>query len=72
MSYALSRDEQTQSSLPGAVRSLEQRTETFEQRRAPLTRTLCDLEALTKTLPRGSLKYMNRKSIAFIGLVEFA
>jgi hypothetical protein len=62
MSYALSRDEQSQSSLPDDVRSVEQRTETVEQRRTSLTRTLCDLEALTKTLPRGSLKYQSARA----------
>jgi hypothetical protein len=62
MSYALSRDEQSQSSLPDDVRSVEQRTETFEQRRTSLTRTLCDLETLAKTLPRGSLKYQSARA----------
>jgi hypothetical protein len=62
MRYVLSRDEQSQSSPSSAVRSSEQRIETFEQQRASLTRTLCDLEALAKTLPRGSLKCQNAKT----------
>ncbi|APR34620.1 hypothetical protein BTO02_03365 [Paraburkholderia sp. SOS3] len=62
MRCAVFHDEQSQSSLPGAVRSAEPRIETFEQRRASLTRTLCDLEALAKTLPRGSLKRQSARA----------
>src|ERR1700753_1013449 len=61
MRYALSCDEQSQSSLSGAVRSADQRTETFEQQRASLTQELGDLEVLAKTLPRGSLKHQSAK-----------
>jgi hypothetical protein len=62
MRYVISHDKQKRSLSPNAVQNVERHTETFEQQRAALTRTLCELEALTKTLSRGSLKYQGAKA----------
>ncbi|CAB3755768.1 hypothetical protein [Paraburkholderia solisilvae] len=62
MSHVLSRIVETfPLSLSDTGDSVEQRIKSLEHRRASLTQELSALEALVKTLSRGSLKYQSAK-----------